>query len=163
MKLTKVFAIVPILAMSLLVSCGVKDADIQAKVTETLKAVPGVSAEVKDGVLTLSGTVPDDAAKTAAETAVKAEKGVKSVVNNITVTPPAAPSAAAPITISPDEVLTKAVVDATKDYPGVTAAVKDGVISLKGTLTADKWKRLKMALDALSPKKVDASGISIAK
>ncbi|MDN5287156.1 MAG: transport-associated protein [Mucilaginibacter sp.] len=162
MKLTKVFAIVPILAMSLLVSCGVKDADIQAKVTETLKAVPGVSAEVKDGVLTLSGNVPDDAAKTAAETAVKAEKGVKSVVNNITVTP-ATPAAAAPITISPDEVLTKAVVDATKDYPGVTAAVKDGVISLKGTLTVDKWKRLKMSLDALSPKKVDASGISIAK
>jgi hyperosmotically inducible protein len=161
MKLTKVFAIIPIMAMSLMVSCGVKDADIQAKVTETLKAVPGVSAQVKEGVLTLSGNVPDDAAKIAAETAVKAEKGVKSVVNNITVTP-AVPNAA-PITISPDEVLSKAVVDATKDYPGVTAAVKDGVISLKGTLSVDKWRKLKMSLDALSPKKVDASGISIAK
>lgn len=162
MKLTKVFAIVPVLAISLLVSCGPKDADIQAKVTETLKTVPGVVAQVKEGVLTLSGNVSDDAAKAAVEAAVKEEKGIKSIVNNITVTPTLS-SVVAPITIAADEVLTKAVADATKDYQGVTAAVKDGVISLKGTLSADKWKRLKMTLDGLSPKKVDASGISIAK
>jgi hyperosmotically inducible periplasmic protein len=163
MKFTKVFAIVPIMAMSLMMSCGPKDADIQTKATEMLKTVPGVSAEVKEGVLTLSGNVQDDAAKMAAETAVKAEKGVKSVVNNITVTPPVVAPVAAPITISPDEALTKSVTDATKDFPGVTAIVKDGVISLKGTLSADKWKKLKMALDALSPKKVDAAGMSITK
>lgn len=161
MKLTKVFAIVPVLAMSLIMSCGPKDADIQAKATEMLKSAPGVMAEVKDGVLTLTGNVQDDAAKMAAENAVKSEKGVKSVVNNITVTPPAVAPAAPPVTISPDDALTKGVTDATKDYPGVTAEVKDGVVTVKGTLSADKWKKLKMSLDALSPKKVDASGMSI--
>lgn len=163
MKFTKVFAIVPILAMSLMVSCGPKDTDIQTKATETLKTIPGVSAQVKDGVLTLNGTVPDDAAKMAAEAAVKAEKGVKSVVNNITVAAAVTAPVASPITISPDETLSKAVVDAIKDYPGMTAVVKNGIISLKGTLSADKWKKLKMTLDALSPKKVDAAGITIAK
>ncbi|ETZ22408.1 BON domain-containing protein [Pedobacter sp. V48] len=162
MKLTKVFAVVPILAISLMVSCGPNDADIQAKVTETLKTVPGISAQVKEGVLTLSGNVSDAAAKTAAEAAVKEEKGIKSIVNNITITPSLS-SVVAPIAMAADEALTKAVRDATKDYQGVTAVVKDGIISLKGTLSADKWKRLKMTLDGLGPKKVDASGISIAK
>jgi hypothetical protein len=48
-----------------------------------------------------------------------------------------------------------------KDYPGVTATVKDGVITVTGESTAAKWKMLKMALDALHPKKVDASGLKV--
>ena len=36
--------------------------------------------------------------------------------------------------------------DATKDFPTVTATVKDGVITVSGELKSDDWKRLKMAL-----------------
>ena len=51
--------------------------------------------------------------------------------------------------------------DATKDFPGVTATVKDGVISVNGELKSADWKRLKMSLDGLKPKRVDASGLKI--
>lgn len=137
-------------------SCKPKDEDIQKGVTEAVKAVSGVSAEVKDGVVTLTGAVADDAAKAAAETAAKAVKGVKSVTNSLTVTPP--PSA--PV-VNADDVLTKAVADAVKDFPSVKAAVKDGVVTVTGELNALKWKTLKMALDALKPKKVDATGLKV--
>jgi hypothetical protein len=39
--------------------------------------------------------------------------------------------------------------------------VKDGVITITGEQKADRWKKLKMALDALKPKKVDASGLKV--
>jgi len=45
----------------------------------------------------------------------------------------------------------------------VTATVNDGVIAISGELKAPDWKRLKMSLDGLKPKKVDASGLKISK
>lgn len=45
-------------------SCGVKDTDIQTAVNEKINATPelaGISAGVKDGVVTLSGEVKDEA------------------------------------------------------------------------------------------------------
>jgi hyperosmotically inducible protein len=65
------------------------------------------------------------------------------------------------VRITPDDALIKGVTDATKDFPELTASVKDGVVSVTGETTADRWKKLKMALDELKPKKVDASGIKI--
>lgn len=140
-------------------SCKPKDSDIQKGVTEAVKTVNGVTAEVKDGVVTLTGTVADDAAKTAAETAAKAVKGVNSVVNNLTVTPPPPPPSA-PV-VAADDALSKGVADAVKDFPSVKAEVKDGVVMVSGELNAVKWKTLKMALDALKPKKVDATGLKV--
>ncbi len=104
-----------------------KDAETKAKIETT---VPGVTVEVKDGVATLNGTFPDDAAKAAAETAVKGVEGVKSVVNNTTVTPPPPPPA--PVVINPDEALTTAATAAAKEYTGVVVTVKDGVVTLTG-------------------------------
>ena len=77
-------------------SCGPKDADIEKAVTEKINASPelsGISASVKDGVVTLSGEAKDDASKTMAENSVKEVKGVKSVVNNVAVAPPPAVTA----------------------------------------------------------------------
>lgn len=142
-----------------LTSCGPKDADIQKSLQE--KAAPGVTVTVKDGVVTLSGEVKEEAAKTAAEGITKDVKGVKSTVNNITVAAPPPPPAQAEVTISADDPLSKAVVDATKDFPGITATVKEGVIAVTGEISADKWKKLKMMLDALKPKKVDGSALKI--
>jgi hyperosmotically inducible periplasmic protein len=139
-----------------------KDADIKASVESALQADPetaGLRAEVTDGVATITGEVKEASAIAEATTIASGVKGVKSVNNNVTV--PAPPPA--PVEITADDPLTVAVRDATKDFPGVTATVTDGVIAVKGELKAADWKRLKIALDGLKPKKVDASGLTISK
>ena len=164
-KFVKVF--LAMLAITFCVSsCKPKDETIQKNVSEAIKSVQGITTEVKDGVVTLSGTVAIADVKTSLETAAKAVEGVKSVVNNITVDAPApavnAPSTTSiPVVSATDEVLTKAVADAVKDFPSVKAAVKDGVVSVTGEIAATKWRVLKMALDALNPKKVDASALKV--
>lgn len=138
-----------------------KDADVKSSVETALRANPetnGLMVDVKDGVVTLTGDAKDEEAKTKAAELATAVKGVKSVQNNVSVTP-----SAPPVEITADDPLTSAVKDATKDYPTVTATVKDGVISVSGELKSDDWKKLKMALDGLKPKRVDASGLKISK
>lgn len=140
----------------LLYSCKPKDADISAAIEAQLKTNPdlsGVSATVQDGVATLAGECKDEATKTLAETTVKGIKGVNSVVNNCTITPPPAPPA--PVVISPDETLMKSVSDAIKDYPTVKAEVKDGVVTLTGNLKRSSLPKLMQAVQQLHPKKVE--------
>ncbi len=127
-----------------------KDAETKAKVEA---AVPGVTVDVKNGVATISGEMTDDAAKTAAEAAVKKIDGVQSVVNNATVTPPPPPPA--PVTINPDDALTTAATAALKDYAGVTAAVKDGVVTLSGEIKKADLPKLMQAINEIKPKKVE--------
>lgn len=137
-----------------------KDADIKTSIETALKADPEtavVMVDVKDGVATISGVVKDAATQASVATTAKGVKGVKSVQNNVTV------MAAPVVEITADDPLTVAVRDATKDFPGAMATVKDGVISVTGELKADAWKRLKIALDGLKPKKVDAAGLKISK
>jgi hypothetical protein len=163
MKLTKLLMAVAIVTTLGFVSCSPKDADIQAAIETKIKAMPdmvtGATVEVKDGVATLSGECKDEMCKAACEKAASGVKGVKSVVSNFTIMAP--PPAAAPVTITADDPLTKGVADATKDFPGVTAAVNDGVISVTGEISKDNWKKLKMTLDGLHPKKVDGTGLTI--
>lgn len=139
----------------------VNDADVKTAVETALQANPetaGLMVDVKDGVATVSGEAKDEAAKAKATELATAVNGVKSVENNVSVAPPPPP-----VEITADDPLTSAVKDATKDYPTVTATVKDGVISVSGELKSDSWKKLKMTLDGLKPKKVDASGLKISK
>jgi hyperosmotically inducible protein len=136
-----------------------KDADLKASVESALQANPqtaGLRVDVTDGVATISGEVTDAAAQSTAAALASGVKGVKSVTNNVSV---AAPSP--PVEITADDPLNNGVRDATKDFPGVTATVNDGVIAVTGELKADDWKRLKIALDGLKPKKVDAAGLKI--
>ncbi len=138
-----------------------KDADIAAAAEAAIADKPdlkGVSVEVKDGIATISGEVKDAGAQTAAQSTVAAVKGVKSVQNNVSIA-----TAPPPVAITPDDPLAAGVRDATKDFPTVTATVKDGVIAVSGELKAADWKRLKMALDGLKPKKVDAASLKISK
>ena len=57
--------------------------------------------------------------------------------------------------ISPDGALETGLKDATKDYPGVTATVKDGEVTLTGTIEKDKVATLLQSVNALNPKKVN--------
>lgn len=142
----------------------VKDEDLKTSVQAALRANPetaALTADVKDGIATVSGEVKYESVKTTATELAAAVKGVKSVENNTTIAAPLPPPATVEITA--DDALATAVKDATKDFPSVTATVKDGVISVSGELKSEDWKKLKMALDGLKPKKVDRSGLKIAK
>jgi hyperosmotically inducible periplasmic protein len=130
-------------------ACGPKDADIQTAATQALSSVPGATVTVANGVATISGQVADSAARTSAETAVKGVKGVKSVVDNTTVTPPA------PVVISADDSLRTNVAAALKDYPTLKADVNGGVVTLTGEVQRSALPKVMQALTALHPKKID--------
>jgi osmotically-inducible protein OsmY len=61
----------------------------------------------------------------------------------------------APVETATDDALQTGVRDATKDYPGVTASVANGEVTLTGTIEREKWMKLKPAIDELHPKKVN--------
>jgi len=140
---------------TLISSCKEKDSKIQAAVETSLKnsGMPEISASVKDGVATLTGECKTEADKTSVETMIAKVKGVKQVVNNCTVAPP--PAAPAPVVIAADDPLSKGVTDAIKDYPGVKAEVKDGVVTLTGDIKRAELQKLMVTLHTLKPKKID--------
>lgn len=115
----------------LLAGCKPKDADIKAAVDTAIATVSGVTADVKDGLVTLSGTVASETSKTAAEAAAKAVKGVKRVSNNISVAVPQ---------ISGDDVLTTSVKTALAAFADIQAAVKDSIITLTGKVKKSRPK-----------------------
>jgi hypothetical protein len=59
------------------------------------------------------------------------------------------------VVISADDSLKRMLPDATKDFPGVTASVDQGVITLTGNINRDRLPKLMMALNALHPKKIN--------
>lgn len=140
-----------------LYACKPSDAKLQKEVNDKLStASPGVIAEVKGGVATLSGEVMDDAAKTAAEDAAKSVKGVKSVVNNVMLTPPPPPPAPA-VSINPDDVL-KSSVDSSINaagITGVTATIANGEVTLTGTIKKADLRKVMQAANEAKPKKVN--------
>lgn len=156
MKIIKIFSAVFLLMSVLFFSCAPKDSDLQVKVNEKFTASPdlmGASATVADGVATLTGEVKDDVAKTEAETSAKDVKGVKSVVNNLTVTPPPPPPP--PMNVNPDSTLTQGVTDATKDFPTVNASVNNGEITLTGSIKRAELQKLMQTLNTLNPSKIN--------
>jgi len=142
----------------LLFSCGKKDADVQSAVETALKAnsdLSGLTASVKDGVVTLSGETKSESIKAQAEVTAKSVKGVKNVINNSTVAAPPPPPVEPPVVIATDDALTNSVSVVIKDFPGVKAEVKDGVISLTGEIKSASLQKLIPMLHALKPKSIE--------
>ena len=80
----------------------------------------------------------------------------KSQDNSTTNTDTAAQTPApAPVEISSDDSLTTGLKDATKDFPGVTATVNNGEVTLTGTIQRDRLTKLMQSVQALHPKKVN--------
>jgi hyperosmotically inducible periplasmic protein len=141
-----------------MISCkGSKsDAEIHTEVTKKLNsedASKGLTATVSKGVVTLQGECKDAACKQNCEQSVKNIEGVKSVVNNIQIAQAEVPQA--PVEVTADEPLRAAVSDAVKNYKGVQAEVKDGVVTLRGEIKRDNMQPLMMSLNALKPKKIE--------
>ena len=57
--------------------------------------------------------------------------------------------------VSPDDSLTTMAKDAVKDYPGITATVSNGEVTLTGDITRAKLPKLMMAVQSMHPKKVN--------
>lgn len=113
-----------------------KDSILTATVQQRLLADPQLAGSnivpsVAGGVLTLTGTVPSDVAKAAAEKSAKATPGVTSVTNSLEVV---AVAAEAPV---PDPQLEEAVsAELDKRFLNLTlfVSVKDGVVSVSGAV-----------------------------
>ncbi len=127
-------------------SCKPKDADIQKEVDTAIVSVEGITAQVADGVVTLTGTVASDMDKNAAEASAKEVKGVKSVNNMISVVPPI---------ISNDAVLQQGLQTALANFSTVQGAVQDSVITLTGTIKRADLPKVIEAVQVLRPKKVE--------
>ncbi len=133
-------------------ACKPKDADIQASFNEKAKAnaqMANVSASVADGVITLTGQCPDAACKSSAQEIADDVKGVKSVVNNIVVDIPA------PVVINDDATIRSSVDPIVSKYPGVTADVQNGTVTLRGTIKSNDLQKLMMALQESNVKNVN--------
>ena len=141
MKITKITLIAALMLAVGFTSCKPKDADVQASIETALKADPmaaGTTVSVKDGIATLAGECKDDACKAACEKLVVGVKGVKSVVNNCTITPVAVAPAPASTTVNVavDATVQKKITDALKDIKGATVAFEGKKAMFSGTFTA---------------------------
>jgi len=119
----------------MVVACGESDMDIQRAVQDKLNAdgVTGVTATVKEGATTLTGTVDNEATKSRAETSAESVEGVKSVVNNITLN-------IQPLSAS-DQALKNKIEESWKQAgcDGATVEVRDGVATVSGTVPDAKY------------------------
>jgi hyperosmotically inducible periplasmic protein len=144
--------------LALLSSCKPSDEKITEATRQALSAnaeLSPVTASVKDGVVTLTGEVASDDLKALAETTLAEVKGIKSIVNNVTVTPKGP---------SPEEI--KAMADSALQgvvnasfakyaVTGITATVADSVVTLTGDIKRkDLPNAMKAAMEA-APKKVE--------
>ncbi len=150
MKLSKLLMGMAVLTTLAFVSCKPKDADIKTSIEAALKADPmmtGTTVDVKDGVATLTGQCKDDACKAMCEKTVAAIKGVKSVVNNCTVTPPPPPPASLTTTLS--DAVMQQVKDGLKDIKSVTLAGFSGKGAIiNGEVSAAQNMKIKQMLAA---------------
>lgn len=140
----------------LLAACkqGPADKDIENDLSSKIRTTaPGVVMTVKNGVVTLSGTCPDESCKHASETAAKETKGVKEVVNNIIISAPPAAAPAAPEITSTDTLQTS-LNSLLSAYKTVKGTVNDGVITLTGEIKRSQLTPLMQSVNELKPKRV---------
>lgn len=83
------------------------------------------------------------------------KKDTKTTTTNTTTTTDNTSGSSTPVTVSGDEELRRGATDATKDFPGVTATVNNGEITLTGTIQRDRLPTLMQSLNSLKPKKIN--------
>jgi len=137
-------------------SCQQDDKKIQTEVDKVVKENSSTFASVKDGVVTLTGTVATEQEKTAIENQVRSVKGVKSVTNNIAIQAPVPTETVTP-TVNPDETIKSEINSklSSGGYKDVKIEVSNGEVTLNGTVKrADLTKVMQIANEA-NPKKVN--------
>jgi osmotically-inducible protein OsmY len=145
--------VLSVLLLAAFLSCGNSDKDVQKNIDEKFANNPNVKASVKDGVVTLTGSCPDESCKTIAEATAKDVKGVKRIDNQINVAAPVAPEPT--VMITEDASLKNSVDSVVKNYKGVKAEVADGVVTLTGEIKRAQLSELMQDVSATKPKKID--------
>ena len=100
---------------------------------------------IRDRVVTLTGTVKDDAAKAAIDSIVASVKHVKSVVNELEVVPPT------PDYSELDQIIEAGLPEILVEYPKLTASVEDGVVTLSGEGTQAEIDNVMTKIQELNP------------
>jgi len=162
MKFTKALFAVTLLVTLGFTSCKPKDADLKSAIETKIAATPeltGVTVEVKGRVATLNGEVKDASAKAMATAIGKEIKGLKSVVDNTTIAAPVVETA--PVVNPADDILTKGLTDALKDFPSLTSSVNNGIVTLSGEIAKSKWITVKQSIDKLKPAGYDLKALVV--
>lgn len=144
------WTIAALMTASIFAACGGRsDDELRTAAEAALRSEPttaNVQVEVTDAVATLSGEVPDDAAKARASELAKVE-GIQSVKNDVTV------AAAPPPVASPDDAsLRTKIEEALKanNCVGVSVDVRDGVATLNGSIDQQKGLECLMAAKVIT-------------
>lgn len=154
-----------LLIAGVLAGCGPKDEKVGSEVQAKVAADnPGITAAFKDGVVTLSGQVDTDAAKAKAEQTARDVKGVKKVVNSLTVKPAPvampdkapAPPATGPLFEGDDAKIKDAVAANMTKYgvTGIDVQVQNGEVKLTGDIKRAQLQDAMKAANEARPKKV---------
>lgn len=152
MKRTLFMYAVAIFAGVMLYSCQANDQTIQRDVESAVRTTnTGVQSTVNDGVVTLTGTVETEQAKTEAERAVRDVKNVKSVNNNIQV------RMNAPVVNNNDQTLTTRINNDlnTAGISGINVSVMNGVVTLTGNVKRADLTRVMQIAQETNPQRVD--------
>jgi len=136
-------------------SCGPNDQKLAESVKTNVSVLdPNIQVTVAAGVVTLSGEVKDETTKNTAENAVKEIKGVKSVLNNISVrqeviVPPT-------VTINADDPIRNSIDSAfaAKNIKGVNVSVANGEVTLTGDVKRADLTKVMQAANESRPKRV---------
>ncbi len=144
--------LVPLAIAFVMVSCAPSDEQVTESVQQALSAntsLSPVSASVEKGVVTLTGEVENEDLKQQAESSVKGIKGVKSVVNSLTVKPKG-PSPEELRRNADTALLTKVNENlSTYKVQGVTASVTDSIVTLTGSIKrAELQNAMKAAMES---------------
>lgn len=139
----------------LLISCGPNDEKLAESVRSGITVLDrNIQVSVKDKVVTLSGEVTDEATKNSAETSVKGIKGVKSVINNITVKP--MEQAAPPVAVNADDQIRQSITSSfdSKNIQGINVSVANGEVTLTGNVKRADLTKVMQAANESKPKRV---------
>lgn len=139
-----------------LCACKPKDGDIKASVEKELKKNNinnPVVVQVEKAVVTISGELPTATAKAEAEKVASVVENVKSVINNISLPAPVIVNKG--IDVPADSILLVQSNNITREFPTVTAAVSNGVISLEGEVSKMAQRKILVLISALKPLKID--------
>lgn len=164
---SKTLAIASLMFISIgIFSCKPSDEELKEEVNEKLSHIPGITADVKNGVVILSGEVSDEVAKSAAEDALKGLKGMTSVQDNITVkttiaTPapvptPSLPSPSPEAEPNRDAIMKRSLdsVYAARRFTNVRVTVSDGEVVLSGSVKRKNVRNMLQIAQQFSAKKV---------
>lgn len=154
MKMLRLIGGVVLATTLFMTGCKPKDSEIKTNVETALKADPMMASTmvaVTDGVATISGECTDATCKANCEKTTAGVKGVKSVVNNLTITAPPAPVVEAPASLTTvlDEATQQKVKDGLKDIKSVTVEFVEDKAVISGEVSkADRMKIMQMLASA---------------